>query len=114
MTRTLMLAAGADMTTARLIRCARALKLSGHVPPETGRQLVNLATSVRLFVECNEHRAASALLIEMLGAFAEGDPELKPAAEVLGRAVKGVERQIAFDARFERGDSTTGPVAVAS
>lgn len=103
MTRVLMLNAGQDMVTARLIRAAKALKLSAQVPPETGRKLVELATSVRLFVEFRENAAALAVLDSMSAAVAvDDDPELKPAAEVLGRAINSVKRHLVFEQRFEK------------
>jgi hypothetical protein len=105
----LMLNAGSDMVTARLIRSAKALKLSAQVPPETGRKLVDLASAVRLFMECRENAAALAVLAEITVAVTSDEPEMKPAAEVMARAVEACRRHLDFEARTDR--TSTGSAA---
>lgn len=98
----LKLNGGAEMVAIRLIRCATALQLSEQVPPECGRTLVKRAKSVKLFMECRENAAALASFAEIEALVsAEDEPEMKPAAEVMARAVEAVRRHLAFETRHE-------------
>jgi hypothetical protein len=99
----LKLSGGAEMVTVRLIRSATALHLSEQVPPECGRTIVKLAKAVKLFMECRENAAALHLLGEIEASVkADDEPEMKPAAEVMGRAVEAVRKHLDFEGRFDK------------
>lgn len=66
-----------DGPTARLIRLTQAIQARGDLPDASGKRLVALARSVRMFVEAREGGQAALTLAEIdaLGAAATGEAE---------------------------------------
>lgn len=56
-----------DIRTLRLLRASRAVRLANLVPPESGKNLVALASAIREFVSANELEMAREVVTEMLG-----------------------------------------------
>jgi hypothetical protein len=55
-----------DGRTDRLLRIARATRLTGALPKESGGQLVNLAQAVREFSLAQEHKAALSVVDDIM------------------------------------------------
>lgn len=97
--RRLILSVPVDLATNRLIKLATALRLAGHVPADSGKALVEMTRSVRLFAEACELASAMAVLDDVDGMVPDGEPEMKPAREALLRATKAVRDRIGFEAK---------------